>query len=118
MFNRLGGLENIHNSLKYNHRLKPELKTRFNIWLGGLNNTSYPSKGLSRLKPSLIVWEDYVINAIISNTSRGRQAALSYNIFPFHAIYYLFCLPAAISHNRLVFHATTFESFGNYYVFK
>ena len=44
--------------------------------------------------------------------SGGRQAAISHNIFPFDATYYLFCLPAAMSHNRTVFHATAFESSG------
>ena len=29
-----------------------------------------------------------------------------------------FCLPVAMSHNRSVFHATAFESSGNFYVFK
>jgi len=44
-----------------------------------------------------------------------RQVAISHNIFPFHAAY---CLLAAVSQNRTIFHATTFESFGSYFVFE
>jgi len=47
---------------------------------------------------------------------RGRMTAISHTIFPFHVTDQLFCLPAALSLDRSVFRATTFESSGNYYV--
>ena len=50
---------------------------------------------------------------ITDRTSGGRQAAISHNIIPFHAVYQLFCLPTTISHNRTVFHTTAFESSGS-----
>ena len=55
-------------------------------------------------------------NIVLYNQrSEERQVAISHNIFPFHAAY---CLLAAVSQNRTIFHATTFESFGSYFVFE
>ena len=50
---------------------------------------------------------------------RGKAGVHKPQHFPLPChILAFFCLPAAISHNRKVFHATTFDHSGSYYVFK
>ena len=55
---------------------------------------------------------NFDFNQPFTQAGEARQVAISHNIFPFHAKYGIFCLPAAMSNNRWVFHTTDFKSSG------